>query len=156
MNLPNRGSFGAARNLHYLITWCAWCGNACFALAQPPVPTIHETGIYSHPEPGPDKLMYPILDISSKYVGVLGLKWRQINLEASHYDAFIFDAVTGQHLWTFTQPVPPDDVNYRFGSIAIDGDLAAIGAIYARVPLPTGGNAYNAGEVFVYDLTTGS
>jgi hypothetical protein len=155
MNLPNRRSFGAARKQLCLVIGCASLVSASFSLAQPPAPTIHETRTYSHPHPAADKVMYPIVDISSKYVGVLGFKWRQINNDASHFDAFIFDAVTGQHLWTLTQPVPPDNVNFRFASLAIDGDLAVIGATYEHVPLPNGGVAPNAGAAYVYDLTTG-
>lgn len=121
---------------------------ACFALGPE---TLNEIRRYSSPIQTSG--FGAIADISSKYAAVIG--WQGTAFVASNYHAFIFDANTGQHLWTLTQPVPADNVNFRFESVAVDGDLAVIGATYAHVPLPGGGFAYNAGAAFVYDLKTG-
>jgi outer membrane protein assembly factor BamB len=112
-----------------------------------------ENRVYRLPMPAADQFLYPISDITSKYVA--GIGHRGTRFTADEMNAYIFDAVTGEHLWTFTQPVPDDNVNFRFSSIAIDGDLAVVGAEFAHVPIPGGGVAFNAGALFVYDLTTG-
>jgi outer membrane protein assembly factor BamB len=113
--------------------------------------THHEVRRYSNPIA--TSSFGSIVDISSKYAAVIG--WQGSNFVAKEYHAFIFDANTGQHLWTLSQPVPEDNVNFRFSSVAVDGDLAVIGATYAHVPRPGGGFAYNAGAAYVYDLKTG-
>jgi outer membrane protein assembly factor BamB len=117
------------------------------------LPITFETRTYVNPSPGSDRFFGYEADVSSKYVGVLG--GRSGSYTATEFNAFIFDAATGERLWTFTQPVPADNVNFRFTSIAIDGDLAVVGATYEHVPLPGGGMAYNAGAAYVYDLQTG-
>jgi hypothetical protein len=108
--------------------------------------------IYTHPSPTATSILLPLSDVSAKYVGVLG--YRTLNGKPSESSAFIFDVATGNHLWTFTQPIPADNVNFRFESIAIDGDTAVVGATFAHIPIP-GGTAFNAGAAFVYDLATG-
>jgi hypothetical protein len=99
---------------------------------------------------GPGTHFGPTADVSSKYVGALAWKGTLTVGGATEYDAEIYNALTGQHLWTLSQPVPADQDNYRFSSIAIDGDLAVIGATYATV-----GGVFNAGAAYVYDLTNG-
>ncbi len=118
------------------------------------VPILYDSLVYTHPSPTADSFFGNFADISSQYVGVLG--GRSSNSRATQVDAFIYDAITGQHLRTFTQPIPASNVNFRFASIAIDGDLAVVGATYAHIPLPGGGFAFNAGAAFVYDLNTGA
>jgi hypothetical protein len=103
--------------------------------------TVYETRSYAHPMPAAGAHLFGVADISDKYVGVLG--WRGTAFTASEYNAFIFDASTGQHLWTFTQPVPPSQVNFRFSSLAIDGDTVVVGA------------SYGSNVAFVYDLAAG-
>jgi PQQ-like domain len=128
----------------------AYCSDACGAAG---IAIVSEDRAYRIPMPTTDRFLYPISDISSKYVA--GIGHRGTRFTADEMNAYIFDVVTGEHLWTFTQPVPADNVNFRFGSIAVDGDLAVIGAEYAHVPLTGGGVAFNAGALFVYDLSTG-
>jgi outer membrane protein assembly factor BamB len=123
-----------------------------YCLAAEPIPVTNESRYFTHPAPASDTFFGGAVDISNGYIGVLGR--RGTTSVATQYDAFIFDAVTGQHIRTFSQPVPANDVNYRFESIAIDGNLAVIGAT-GHVPLPGGGTAFNAGFAYVYDLTTG-
>jgi outer membrane protein assembly factor BamB len=152
-SVQRRGRWGEALERLCLIIFPAMCATTRFASATTSVPTFHETRAYSHPMPAADTYFGPVADVSSKYVGVLGV--RSTQGKPTEFNAFVFDVGTGQHLWTLTRPVPPDNVNFRFTSIAIDGDLAVIGATYEHVPLPGRGIAYNAGAAYVYDLTTG-
>lgn len=131
----------------------AFCAGSGFCLAAASVQTINEIHTFTHPAPAADTHFTSIVALSSKYAAVLG--WRGTHFTPTHHDVFIFDAITGQYLRTLSEPVPPDNINFRFRSVAIDGNLAVIGAIYAHVPLPGGGIAYNAGAAYVYDLTTG-
>ena len=152
--MQRRGLCGETLQRLCLIIVCALCGRTGLSSAATSVPNFYETRTYSHPMPGADTFFgWSEADISSKYVGVLGS--RVTLSRPTEFSAFLFDVETGQHLWTLTQPVPPDNVNFRFESIAIDGDLAVVGATYEHVPLPGGGIAFNAGAAYVYDLTTG-
>ncbi len=153
------------RNLQPVVLYCrasVWLAGLVFlfglrdtsncCLAAEPIPVTNEIRYFTHPAPAADTFFGGPVDISDAYVGVLGL--RSTASVATQFDAFIFDALTGQHIWTISRPKPANDVNYRFESIAIDGNLAVIGAT-GHVPLPGGGTAFNAGFAYVYDLTTG-
>lgn len=132
---------------------CQHYASGSQAIAAPTVPTTTETRKLFHPAGLGNAVFGLEAALSNKYAGVLGV--RTSTSSPNIYDAVIYDAESGQHLWTLSQPVPVDNVNFRFASLAIDGDLAVVGARYAHVPLQGGGVAYNAGAAFVYDLTTG-
>lgn len=148
-----RGTCVLALQRLFLIILCTSCGATCIGAPVTGVPIAYVTNTYLHPARGTDTYFGYTADISSKYVAVLGRRGTQS--VATEYNAFVFDAATGEHLWTLTQPVPSDNVNFRFASIAIDGDLAVIGATFAHVTTPGGGISYNSGAAYVYDLNTG-
>jgi hypothetical protein len=150
--LKSETRYGDCSRRLCVLVLCALCGTTTASLGAIPVPVTNESRTYSHPTPGSDTFFGLFTDATSKYVGVVGL--RSANSHATEYDAYIYDAVTGQYLRTLSQPVPADDDNFRFASIAIDGDVAVIGA-EQHVALPGGGIAYNAGAAYVYDLPTG-
>lgn len=146
-----RAHRSALANVIPAIFACLFCTSVATTWAASPVPVFNEYRSYSKP-PAAAGIGFGG-DITSKYAAVLG--YRGANFVATDYDVYIYDPATGQHLRTLTQPVPANDVNFRFVSVAIDGDLAVVGANYVHVPLPGGNTAFNAGAAYVYDLTTG-
>ncbi len=137
-------------SLGVVVGLCSIPQSAC---AADLVPTLTEQRTYSNPAPVSGSFLVGAADLSDDYVGVLG--GRSTGSRAYQYDAFIYDAVTGAHLRTLSQPVPADNVNFRFASIAIDGDLAVIGATFEHIRIPGRPIAYNAGAAYVYELSTG-
>jgi outer membrane protein assembly factor BamB len=136
-----------------LIVGCLLCISTGAGLASSPTPIINESRSYTQPPPVANSAFGFTGDISNKYVAILGYEGTEST--ATVWDAFIYDAVTGQFLRKLSQPVPASNNNFRFESIAIDGDLAVIGATFVDVPLAGGGTAFNAGAAYVYDLSTG-
>jgi hypothetical protein len=71
--------------------------------------------------------------------------------------AFVYDAVNGNLLHTLTGNVNTEGNGSRFGSsIAVEGNLAVIGAEFEHVDAPGGGTRFNSGAAYVFDLTTGA
>ena len=71
--------------------------------------------------------------------------------------AFIYDPVTGNLLRTLTGNVNTVGNGSQFGcSIAIEGNLAVIGAEGEHITLPGGTTRFNSGAAYVFDLTTGA
>ena len=63
--------------------------------------------------------------------------------------AYVFDAVSGNLLWTLNNPTP--DVNEYFGySVAISGNTIVVGAQY------DGTGANDAGSAYVFDAASGN
>lgn len=131
---------GKSRTWHHFVSICSLMVSGIVSANAATSPIVTEIRTYSHPQAGSDTFFGFGTGISSKYAIVLG--GHKGPIYATEWNAAVFDATTGQHLWTFTEPVPSNNNNFRFSTIAIDGDIAVIGTEYADV-------------AFVYDLANG-
>ncbi len=63
-------------------------------------------------------------------------------------EAYLFEVSTGELLQTFSNPEPASGDSFG-SSVAIDGDTAIVGAPYKE------SEAYNSGEVYLFETSTG-
>ncbi|MBI3736167.1 FG-GAP repeat protein, partial [Candidatus Sumerlaeota bacterium] len=83
-------------------------------------------------------------------LAVVGASFANFAGEINVGAAYVFDATTGAPISALNNPAP-DTCDYFGGSVAIDGNLAVVGAIYDDPDAID-----NAGTAYVFNATTGA